>query len=89
MAFTNGSFFANELGAALEETPEAIVRSVVEEMLYKIEHGLVRPPETPPPPATASPALPTPLPVHVAESVLVEDRPSWAAIVKRSQEYLK
>ena len=86
MAFVYGSFYANELGAALEETPEAIVRSVLEEIVYKVEHGLVRPPVTPPPSDTASPALPTPLPVHVAESVLVEDRPSWAAIVKRSNK---
>ena len=84
MAFANGSFFATEMGAALEETPESIVRSVLDEIIYKIEHGLARPPVTPPPPDTASPALPTPLPVNVAESVLAEDKPSWAAIVKRT-----
>jgi hypothetical protein len=86
MAFANGSFFANELGAALEETPEAIVRSVLDEIIYKVEHGLVRAPTSTPTPASASPALPTPLPVHVAESVLAEDKPSWAAIVKNSNK---
>lgn len=84
MAFANGTFFANDIGAALEETPKAIIRSVLDEIIYKVEHGLVRAPTTTPAPASASPALPTPLPVHVAESVLAEDNPSWAAIVKRT-----
>ena len=87
MAFANGTFFASDAGAALEDTPKAIVRSVLDEIIYKVEHGIVRQPTTTPAPAPASvsPGLPTPLPVHVAESVLAEDKPSWAAIVKNSK----